>query len=204
MDLLKKSTCMEEFFYIILLIIWVVVSVFKKNKAKQNKAAPQTRKQEPQAEPADNELDLEEILGEFLGGGSSKPKPAPVDTHKRADNQEKAEEDESESRHSQQPEYATYDQVPRSVYGEESMQEDMDQMYQDYQEELGVKEDFEFSAEGEVQTIEDLIRSHARKDAQLQAQAEMEERRQEAEGELPPFDLRTAVVFSEILNRKYN
>jgi hypothetical protein len=195
---------MEEYFYIILLIIWVVVSLFKKNKAKQKQAAPQPKSQESQAEPAGDEIDLEQMLEEYLGGGTKKPRPAPVESRQHDNNRDEKREYSDQRRDDTQPVYASQDDIPRSVYGEDSMPEDMDDMYQGYQEELGVKEDFEFSAEGEVQTIEDLIRSHARKDALLQAQAEMEERRMEAEGELPPFDLRTAVVFSEILNRKYN
>lgn len=196
---------MEEFFYIILLVIWLVVSYFQRQKKAREKAGmpKPDAQQDPSAAPP-KEVDMEELLEEFLGGGKKK-KPSwdmdasPEEAYERAP--EAAERD----RPGRQPAYQSWESQAQQSYNEkkESRQEQtLIQGYEEFKGADGVEDDFEFSAEGKVETIEDLIRIHAAQDAREQAIAE-EKYQTDRGGEVPEFDLRTAVIFSEILNKKY-
>lgn len=192
---------MEEFIYILLLVIWVAASLFKKSKAKQKQAASQPKAQEKQADPPQKEADLGELLEEFLGGGKKTSAPATVEAKEEISRKDERRQRRDRREEERRPIFSASEDLPRSIYGEADVGEETESMVEEYQEESGVKEDFEFSAEGKVETIEDLIQSHSRQDAMAQARAELEE---EEGGRLADFDLRQAVVFSEILNRKYH
>jgi hypothetical protein len=178
---------MEEFFYIILLVIWLVISLFKRKGqqgAKPGQPKPQ-QQPEPASEPGKN---IEDLLEEFFGGGEKKP-----------------ETDTAESEETVSAPAAHEPRTGRPVqeyYYEDTQGELQEAEFEDFSGKNAVSDDFEFSAEGKVETIEDLIKSHAAKDARLQAE---EEAAYGAEGKssIPEFDLRTAVIYSEILNRKY-
>lgn len=199
---------MEEFFYIILLVIWVVVSLIKRNKAKKAQEKPAAK---PAREPAveegttqapPRELDLEEVLGELFGKGKKQPVPDPLE--------EKAARPAGGTKRAVEAKESTY--RAEDSHSEDSSYADhgdalLEGELEEYAEELGVQKDYEFSAEGKVETIEDLISRHAAEDARLQAADEFRTgETADAEGldEVPDFDLQTAVVFSEILNKKYH
>ncbi len=171
---------MEDFVYIILLVVWLLVSFLRKKPKKKPEPAKQ---QEPA--PAETETSMEDMLEEFFGGGKKKEKPKPGEVqYEAAGKRERIEPAEGRST----LDYET-GRIPAS--------------YEEHVGKSGVSEDFEFSTEGKIMTIDDLIRSHKTKEAMELALAE-EQYDTEAEGRFPDFDLKTAVVFSEILNKKYH
>lgn len=199
---------MEEFFYIILLVIWIVVSLIKRNKAKRAaeepvpKPAQKTTTEKDTGQTPPRELDLEEVLGELFGKGKKQPVPEPLEEGAST----AAAGSSKRPAGAREPVYRAEESVPRSRtyadHGGAAFQQELEE----YAEELGVQEDYEFSAEGKVETIEDLISRHAAEDARLQAADEFqawETADDEGLDEVPDFDLQTAVVFSEILNKKY-
>jgi hypothetical protein len=196
---------MEEFFYIILLIIWLAVSYFQKQKkAREKAAAPKPDvQQEPSTAPP-KEVDMEELLEEFFGGGK-KATPGAEGHSGTEEAREYTPEVMESDRQERQPGYQSWESQAQQSYNDkkESRQEEtLTQGYGEFKGTEGVEDDFEFAAEGKVETIEDLIRTHAAQDAREQAIAEEKYQTERQEG-VPEFDLRTAVIFSEILNKKY-
>ncbi len=171
---------MEDFVYIILLIVWLLVSFLRKKPKKKPEPAKQ---QEPA--PAEAEVNMEDMLEEFFGGDKKKEKSKPEEVqYESVEQRERAEPAAIRST----PDYEK-DRIPAS--------------YEKHVGKTGVSEDFEFSSEGKIMTIDDLIKSHKTKEALELAMAEQAYDRDNAEG-VPDFDLETAVVFSEILNKKYH
>lgn len=196
---------MEEFFYIILLVIWLVVSYFQRQKKAREKAG--RAKPDAQPEPATappKEVDMEELLEEFFGGGKKK-KPAGEPVEKAEADHERRREVAEPARREREPAWQPWESQAQQSYNEKKearQEETLLSGYDEFKGTEGVEDDFEFTTEGKVETIEDLIRSHAVQDAREQAISEAKYRELAGE-EVPEFDLRTAVIFSEILNRKY-
>lgn len=181
---------MEEFFYLILIIIWLIISVFqaRRKKAQQSGQQPARPASEP---PPAKQKDLEDILEEFFG--ETKPKvPEQQQQAEVIGEHPPAESLEEYQEEPYQPSYSFEEMKPTAL----------EQEYAEYTGMQSSMQDYEFSSEGKVDTIEDLIRMHAAEDARLQA---IEEETYEREAEFQPedFDLRKAVIASEILNRKY-
>ncbi|MEE4176848.1 MAG: hypothetical protein V2I46_04995 [Bacteroides sp.] len=177
---------MEDFVYIILVIAWLVVSIMKRKSKNQAPAKPTPASRPQQASPP-REFDLEEALKEMFGGKpASKPEPAPEPVAQRAPAETVFE--------NQEPEY-------------ESMAEELstyqEPVYQTIKAPGSVPEEYQFSTEVRDQTIEDLIRANAAEEARLQAAEEMLEAEALRAADID-FDARKAVIFSEIINRKYS
>ena len=208
---------MEEYFYIILLIIWLVVSLYKRN-AKSKQQAPQPRQQPEGTTAMPKETDLEQMLEDFFGGGKKSGKPqvetddeeVPAVTYEPVsveDDYDRAPAMRESSHTDREPAYQaweskaqrSYDDKKRKPSEPEYAQPQYESFYKDND-----SQDYSGPTEmGKVASVDELIRSHAAKDAMEQAKAEM------AYGsglsdDIPEFDLRTAVIFSEILNKKYN
>ncbi len=196
---------MEEFFYIILLVIWLVVSYFQRQKKAREKAGmPKPDAQQDPSSAPPSEVDMDELLEEFLGGGKKKKPPVEEDARQEVDYERVPEVTEPE-RSVRQPAYQSWESQAQQSYNEKKegrQEKTLIQGYEEFKGSDGVEDDFEFSAEGKVETIEDLIRIHAAQDAREQAIAEEKYETDRGEG-VPDFDLRTAVIFSEILNKKY-
>ncbi|MFO7998823.1 MAG: OadG family protein [Bacteroidales bacterium] len=198
---------MEEFFYLVLIIIWLVVSYFQRQKKAREKAAkPQPYlEKDPSAAPS-KEVDMEELLEEFFGGG--KKKSSQGEQQEASDFQEVEERESGRgepSRRERQPAYESWESQAQRNYNdakEDRHEEPLSEGYEEFKGAGGVGSDFEFSTEGKVETIEDLIRTHMEQDAREQAMAE-EKYESEKGRERAEFDLQTAVIFSEILNKKY-
>ena len=188
---------MEEFFYLILIIIWLLVSYFQRQKKAREKAASRPGTQQEPAPARPQEVDLEDLLEDFLGG-KKKQQPIPGPEPQM---QEEAVLDSDEGRNYESWESQAQKDYDRSERG--SGEYGQAAALEEYKGTSGVDDDFEFSTEGKVETIEDVIRSHAAQDAREQALAE-EKYEGQAHKEIPEFDLRTAVIFSEILNKKYH
>ncbi len=177
----EKNAIMEDFVYIILIVVWLLVS-FLRRKPKTQKPHPKPETaSETESAPAE-EASMEDMLEEFFGSKKKKEDKPPVEEPVF----QNREYERERKRH----------ETPRA---EEPV---MEAVYEDYSGKSGVSDDFEFSTEGKIKTIDDLIKSHKTKEAMELAKAEA------AYGaglsdEIPEFDLRTAVIFSEILNKKY-
>ncbi len=173
---------MEDFGILIMILIWLVISFLrKKPKDAKSKGKPRpATQQEPQ-----QETDFEEMLEEFLGGGKKKEKQ-----------QEPVEVEEPERKHETAAE-RHYREKEEELHRKEGTEKE-------YEEFVGVEEDFEFSSEGKIETIEDLIKSHKDKEPVLEVEEVDGDQGEGIRDDLPDFDLRKAVIYSEIYNRKYS
>ncbi|TVR40899.1 MAG: hypothetical protein EA394_07060 [Bacteroidia bacterium] len=190
---------MEDFVYIILIIIWLLVSFLRRKPKKADPATtrkPASGRKETTA--PEGEVSMEEMLEDFFGTGKKKqekkPKAEPV--YEAAERRERA--DRSEERRWDNKESASRWDPARD---RTEMASDQDPELEKFEGARGVSDDFEFSTEGKIETIDDLIKSHQKEEAMRMAE---EEEQMAYHDSLQEFDLRNAVVFSEILNRKYN
>ena len=195
---------MEDFVYIILVIVWLLVSFLRRKPKKDQPAKKPVPAEKQGSEPAaEGEVSMEEMLEEFFGGGKKKKKNQPVpkeepvyeaaDRTRRTETYERDERWGSDKRDRRRPEPA--------AYGKEEVVQD--EAIREFEGQSGVSDDFEFSTEGKIQTIDELIESHKKEEA-LRLALEEDVSLEGPHGAFPDFDLRTAVVFSEILNRKYH
>ncbi len=178
---------MEDFIYIILIVVWLLVSFLKK-KPKKDTAKP-AKPREATGSP--EETSMEDMLEDFFGGGKKKKeeKPAYEASDRREARKSKEDRDEKKRWDSRSREdHRRYEPEPE---------------YQEHAGEEAVSDDYEFEAEGKVETIDDLIESHKRQEA-IRLANEEEWSDSGSPEDIPEFDLRTAVIFSEILNRKYS
>ncbi len=212
---------MEDFFYVILLVIWLIVSLYKRNaKVKQQKEAGKQQAQPEATTALPKEMDLEDMLGEFFGGGKKKPSEVVVDDDEMLSDESFSYETEQSMpverdrrQHASEPAYQSWESKAQRSYNEDKRsynQENQPEIAETYAEPeykgffADASDDHAlFTEVGKLASVEELIKSHAAKDALEQARAEMEYGSGEVH-EVPEFDLRTAVVFSEILNKKYS
>lgn len=177
---------MEDLIYIVLIIVWLLVS-FLRRKPKTQKTPQKQTESAAGSEPllAEEEVNMEDMLEEFFGTKKKKKeepvKPDPIF-------------ESAEKRH--QADYN--DGRQHTVRRKE---EPMKPAYEQYSGKTVVSDDFEFASDGKVQTIDELIKAHKAKEAAELALAE--EKYGTVDSDIPEFDLRTAVIFSEILNKKY-
>ncbi len=176
---------MEDFVYIILVIAWLVISIMKRKPKGDSPAKPRPASQ-PEPTNAPKPIDLEEMLQDFFGKKAEPvPEPAPQPVRDQTAIERSYEQQEKK--------YSSFDDdyldMPEPVFEEFTGQE-------------AVAEEYKFTTEIREQTIDDLIRLNAAEDARLHAAQLAEENAERSD--LPDFDVRTAVVFSEILNRKYS
>jgi hypothetical protein len=212
---------MEEFFYIVLLVIWLIVSLYKRNaKVKQQKEAGKQQAQPEATTALPKELDLEDMLEEFFGGGKKKQPEVVLDADEMSSQESYTYESEQsipvESDRQQtasEPAYQSWESKAQRSYNEEKQSYNEDRQleiaetyaepeYKSFYADLA-DDHASFTEVGKLASIEELIKTHAAKDAMEQARAEMAYGSGEGH-DLPEFDLRTAVVFSEILNKKYS
>ncbi len=186
---------MEDFVYIILIVVWVLVSFLKRKPKKRAPAGESKPARQKDTSGKPEEVSMEEMLEEFFGGGKKKKeqqKPAEVQYDKREERRTREDLREQERWDARGKEdYSRYDRQSEEP------------AYQDHSGTDSVADDHEFASEGKVQTIDDLIESHKREEAIRLASEQMLGDEHAHEG-IPEFDLRKAVIFSEILNRKYH
>jgi len=177
---------MEDIIYVVLIIVWLLVSFLKRKPKTQKSPQKQT---EPSAGskpiPAE-EVNMEDMLEEFFGS-KKKKKEEPVKSEPVYETRERREQ---------------ADYPYRKDVSEKQVEEKMQPVYENYGGREEVLDDFEFTPEGKIQTIDDLIKQHKAKEAIELARAE--EEYGSGSDDIPEFDLRTAVIFSEILNKKYS
>jgi aconitase A len=177
---------MEDIIYVVLIIVWLLVS-FLKRKPKTQKPAQKRTEPSTGSEPIPaEEVNMEDMLEEFFGS-KKKKKEEPVKTEPIYETRERRE----------QADYPYRKEVSKN-----QVEEQMQPVYENYSGKEEVSDDFEFTSEGKIQTIDDLINQHKAKEAIELARAE--EEYGTGSDDIPDFDLRTAVIFSEILNKKYS
>lgn len=178
---------MEDFVYIILVIAWLVFSLMKRKPKSDSPAKPRPASR-PETTGAPKPIDLEEVLQDFFGKKTEpQPEPEPQPVREQTAIERSFEKQEQQ--------YASYDDddyvnMPEPVFEEFTGEE-------------AVPEEYKFITEIREQTIDDLIRANAAEEARKRATGELAEETAER-ADLPDFDGRTAVIFSEILNRKYS
>lgn len=194
---------MEDLLYIFLAIVWLVISILgsrkkKQQQANQSRPEPKSIEQEEEEVPTmqapppvskQEEVDFEELLDDFFGGGSKKKEKPADDAPQQAPTPVYTEE---RTYYSEKPEYKRKEEAL-------SKPEDIKKF------EGAITDEYEFSAEGKVETIEDLIQSYDKKykkteeeDLKIRVVDLEEEEKADLE-----FDGKKAIIYSEIINRKY-
>ncbi len=198
---------MEELLYIFLAIIWLVISILGSKKKKQQQQQQKQQRQETQpsrseetreyqpAPPTSQQekepsKDFEELLEDFFGA-ETKPKekkPQPQEASRPAYTKERTYQD---------------DRKPERRFNEDIISEKVEE----FEGADAITDDYEFSAEGKIETIEDLIRSYEdeyekteEKDKELEVVDLDEEYVAKEDFE---FDGRKAIIYSEIIKKKY-
>ncbi len=192
---------MEELIYIVLVVIWLLVSFLRRKPKKDRPEGKPKPVPQEQTAPPDDEASVEEVLEEFFGGGKKKeekqPKKEPV--YEAAERKERRDTYGHEGR--REREWSERQQADKEQSWDEG-QDTKGGVFEGVEGQTGVSEDFEFVSEGKKLTIEEMIQSYKEDEAKRLAMEEEDADYQPSEG-IPEFDLRTAVIFSEILNRKY-
>jgi hypothetical protein len=175
---------MEDFVYIILVIAWLVISLMKRKPKNEAPAKPRPASR-PETASEPKPVNIEEMFQEFFGGKTEKqPEPELVRDQTAIER----------SYEQQEQKYSSFDddylEMPEPVFEEFTGEE-------------AVAEEYKFVTEIREQTIDDLIRANAAEEARMRAAGELAEENAERH-DLPEFDIRSAVIFSEILNRKYS
>ena len=177
---------MEDYVYIILVILWLVASLMKR-KSKNQEAAKPKPPAKPQPASPSREFDLEEVLQEMFGGKSStKPDAVPQPISRKEPDEPVFENGEPEYERMAE-ELSTYQEPEYHSFGGQET----------------IPEEYRFSTEVRDQTLEELIRSNQAEDARLQAAEEMRNALED-DALASGFNAREAVLFSEIINRKYS
>ncbi len=175
---------MEDLIYIVLIVVWLLVS-FLRRKPKTQKPSQKQAEPATGSEPSPaKEVNMEEMLEDFFG--TKKKKEEPVKTEPVYETRERREQS---------------DYTDRRQHKAEPVKTQMEPAFEEFSGKTVVSDDFEFASDGKIQTIDDLIRQHRAKEAAELALAE--EKYGSSASDIPEFDLRTAVIFSEILNKKY-
>ncbi|TVQ15133.1 MAG: hypothetical protein EA361_06405 [Bacteroidetes bacterium] len=194
---------MEDFIYILLAVVWLAISILggrKKKKQAEEQRKSQPNRTEPQpieieTPTQEKESDFEDLLEDFFGSATPKT----------------SEQSQSEPRPQPAPQPA-YSEERRYNDGKNSentfMSQKKDEEVERYEGTKAIDDDFEFAAEGKVETLEDLINLYQRSEQKiLEEDAKIDV--VDLDEEVLPvadmeFDARKAIIYSEIINRKYS
>jgi hypothetical protein len=206
---------MEEYFYIILLVVWLIVSLYKRS-AKSKQQASKPRQQPDSTTSLPKETDLEQMLEDFFGGGKKTSETqletdveeVPSVTYESLEDDYDRVPPMKETPHTdREPAYQAWESKAQQRYDDKkrkpSEPEYAEPQYESFYKDTDSQNYSGLTEMGKVASVDELIRSHAAKDAMEQAKAEMAYGSGLSE-DIPEFDLRTAVIFSEILTKKYN
>ncbi len=195
---------MEELIYIVLIVIWLLVS-FLKRKPRSGKSADSQQPAQGEAAPADDkEANVEDMLEEFFGTEAKKEKPQKPEPVFNASGRD-AQKDDGYERLEDVREKDLRDQRDETpMWGHEEKKKKKDPRTKQYTGKGGASESVESPSGKKQQTIEELIASHKQEEARRAAREEGYDKAGTGLAGIPDFDLRTAVIFSEILNRKYD
>ena len=214
---------MEEFVYILLAIVWLVISILGGRKKKASKPPAPKSYEEPATTTSttptsEKKSEFEDLLDDFFGADTTvkKPQPAPQPTYLEERDQRRMDDRSRDERRRDASSMEERDERRRDDRSRDERRDDGRRFENSPFEEVAaeevekfegaVEEDFEFSAEGKVETLEDLIKSYERsnkkteeEDAKL-AVVELDEE----ETFKPDFDFydRKAIIYAEIINRK--
>lgn len=191
---------MEDLVYIILAVVWLAISILGgRKKKKQRQSVPQPEMSEPQpievettTKPA-KKSEFEDMLEDFFGTDKDKPKPEP----KPKPEQVFQNENESTFDPPKRDKGGSIQTAPWTYMSEEKKKEF----------EGEVEKDFEFTAEGKLETLEDYIKAYEMTDKKTEEEAakiavvDLEEVVPVLAG--LDFDPRKAIIYSEIINRKH-
>ncbi len=187
---------MEDFVYIILAVVWLVISILgnKKRKAQQAQNTPPAKEQEVQHEPVpepqpQEPSDFEVLLDDFFGDEPKKtPKRVPTEKEENVFSSDKYPHEERKYQN-----YPTKEAIP-------------DDELEKYEGADAIDDDYEFSAEGELETIENLIKSYDEKERQLEEEKIVVVDVEDEDSQLYEWEFngRDAIVYSEIINRRYS
>jgi hypothetical protein len=188
---------MEDFIYIILAIVWLVISVIGGKKKKQQQQSQPSRPahqpyEEKTAPPPGSEI--EDMLEEFFGKSSK--------------NQEQQPEAEQILEYEEEP---VLHSEPYSFDHESPHQESLESIenvdYSKYETQHNFGYDYQFIANAQGETLDDIIRQYQESDERAQQEdskmSVVDLDMQEAVTSAFQFDPRKAVIYYEIMNKKF-
>jgi hypothetical protein len=196
---------MEDYVYIILAVVWLLISILGNKKRKAQQQQQQQPKQEqksfdeqrpqPVSKPQPIEpSEFEVLLDDFFGDGTKSKKPEPKPEPEAEKEEKHVFSDEYTFQGRKGEEYNVKEEIPSSEL-------------EKYEGKLAIDDDYEFSAEASLESIEDYIKSYddqdriaEERDSQLVVVDLDEEYGISSDLE---FDGRKAIIYSEIINRRY-
>jgi len=199
---------MEEILYIVLGAAWLIIS-FLGNKRRRQAQQQQTQEEEeyypqetyadvPEEKPTSKQSEFEVLLDEFFGEPTKTQTPKSAEVVVEEMNIEPEKKVFSEEYTFQG--YETYESEVADFMPAKSLEK--------YQGSSAVSEEYNFSYEGQsLESIDDLISSYSEQDRLADETAEqlpvagLED--QEAIAAYYDFDAKRAIIYSEIINRKY-
>lgn len=199
---------MEEILYIVLGAAWLIIS-FLGNKRRKQAQAQQTEEEEeyypqepypnaPEAKPTSKQTEFEVLLDEFFGEPTKTqtPKSAEVVVEEMTIEPERRVFSEDYTFQG----YETYESEVADFMPAASLEK--------YQGSSAVSEEYNFSHEGQsLESIDDLISSYSEQDRLADETSEQLPvaglENEENVLAFQDFDAKRAIIYSEIINRKY-
>lgn len=217
---------MEDFIFVILVIIWLAVSFLKqKPKSAKTEKRPQPASGQEQASPSGDQKSWDTMFDGFFGETEeTKEAEQPVFEDRDKDVEERAKQErEREKPAMEKPDIERDEALAKRVQDERETQRrrfetdietqtrelgrpELEKSKRTVEEEAtsgsGVSEAYKFASDGKIQTIDDMIRQQKQQEAKDRVLLE-DDVVPGAKRRFPHFKLRDAVVFSEILHKKY-
>jgi len=171
-------------------------------EAQTKPADSQQPSKEQTGSGSEKEVTIEDMLEEFLGSDKKETKPRKQEpvfdaSERRRDDKYERLEDRREKELLDQR-----DETP--IWGQEEKRVRKDPKVEEHEGQAAVSRDFAFTSEKKHQSVDELIASQKKEEALRMAREEAFGYEETGPEGMPDFDLRTAVIFSEILNRKYD
>lgn len=215
---------MEEFVYILLAIVWLVISILGGRKKKASKPPTPKSYEEPAtsestAPTSEKKSEFEDMLEDFFGTDTTvkKSQPAPQPTYMEERDQRRMDDRSRDERRRDDRSMDERDERRKDDRSRDERRDDGRRFENSPFEEVAaeevekfegaIEEDFEFTAEGKVETLEDLIKSYERSSKKVEEEdAKLAVVELDEEDTFKPdfdFDPRKAIIYAEIINRKH-
>ncbi len=179
---------MEDVIFIIVAFIWLMYSLYQNQSKKKSKEKSQPSQQSPPTEEAQEEgtKDFETVFREIFGEEGAKGKQTK----------------DAEVVQEQQSTEATNVEKERAQPWQYHEQEDS--KYQEHTGMLNVGDDYEFSAEGKIERIEDQVEKQKEEDKEDKSLEVIDLWDDENyDKEHFSLDPKQAIIYHEIIKRKY-
>ncbi len=163
---------MEDIIFILLAFAWLMYSLYQKQSKQKPEDKPESQAPDDEPQTEKKEEGFETIFRDVFGEEEVSAERKPRETFEQAETPQP------------QPEK----QKPEGYDKHSGMS--------------SVDDNFEFSAEGEIETIEDQVKKQKQQEEKVLEVIDLWDE-EENENEVWDFDPRMAIIYSAIINRKY-